>query len=82
MIKSNLTQAQAQKFAEGYNKNVETWNSGTSDGGKSPFRASTWADLGYTYARSEIVRRQLAKEGLFKLDRISTEEANKLWLKG
>jgi len=53
-----MTQEQKVQFVKGYNAKVLSWNEGKSDGGVTPFHASSWAAIGYDSARYEISHRQ------------------------
>ena len=81
MNKQALTPDQLKKFIAGYNAKVIAVTSGTSDKGSSPYRSATWSSLGYEYARSEVVRQQVAGETV-KLTLINATEAQSIWMKG
>lgn len=79
MIKPALTTEQAKKFAEGFNAKVANFNSDKTDGGRSPYRANTWADIGYEYARGVHLKQQLAKVKPV-MSTITAKEANSFWM--
>jgi hypothetical protein len=81
MNKQALNAAQLKKFMDGYNKKVATVTAGESDKGDSPFRRATWSSLGYEYARSEVVRQQVAGQNVV-LKMLDATEAQAVWLKG
>lgn len=66
-------QLRAEKFATGYNAKADSWNNRTNDLGKCPFRGTKAA--GYNAARSHILERQFANEGIFTVEKITSTQA-------
>lgn len=74
-LRAELTNQQAAKFMEGYNRHVNDWNNGVNDFGKSPYRKYSWSDMGYEAVRSIILNIQLKGINNFKLEEITLCQA-------